>query len=74
VADAEDFLDQQIDGFGGSVADRAGAEVGQEFFAPGGDGAGEPGQLSYPGVDAQDGPAIQADGGLLAVLAAVDGA
>ena len=36
----ENFLDQQIDGFGGSVADRAGAEVGREFVAPSGEGAG----------------------------------
>jgi hypothetical protein len=36
----ENFLDQQIDGFGGSVADQAGAEVGREFVAPSGEGAG----------------------------------
>ena len=71
MADAQDFLDQQVDDLGGFVADPAGGEVGQKFIAPGGDGAGQSGQLSYPGVDAVDGP-IEPVGGLVAVAAAVD--
>lgn len=45
VADAQNFLDQQVDGFGGSVADTAGDEVGQEFGAPDGDRAGQSAQF-----------------------------
>jgi len=39
VRDSEDFLDRQVDRFGGSVADPTCAEIGQELGAPGGDGA-----------------------------------
>jgi hypothetical protein len=33
--DTQDFLDQEVDGFGGSVADPSGGEVSKEFGAPG---------------------------------------
>ena len=42
VSDPQDFLDQQVDRFGGAIADSAGAEEGQELLAPGGEGAGQP--------------------------------
>src|ERR1700737_496727 len=42
VSDAQDFLDQQVDRFGGAVADSAAAEVGQELISPRGEGAGQP--------------------------------
>jgi hypothetical protein len=32
VSDTQDFLDQQVDRFGGAVADSAGAEAGQELI------------------------------------------
>jgi hypothetical protein len=35
----ENFLDQQLDDFSGSIADPTGDEVGQKFGAPGGDRA-----------------------------------
>jgi hypothetical protein len=68
------ILDQQVDGFGGSVANPAGGEVGQEFLVPGGDGARQPGQFGCPGVDADDGLVIQPGGSLVTVAAAVNGA
>ena len=42
VSDPQDFLDQQVDRFGGAIADSAGAEVGQELRPPRGEGAGQP--------------------------------
>ena len=72
MADAQDLLDQQVDGFGGPVADPAGVKVGQEFSPPGGDGAGQPTQLRHVGVDACHGPVVEAGGGLVAVAAAID--
>jgi hypothetical protein len=42
VADTQDFLDQEVDGFGGSVADPSGGEVSKEFGAPGADSSGQP--------------------------------
>jgi hypothetical protein len=71
-ADAQDFLDQQIDGFGGAVADASGAEVGQELLAPGGDGARQPPEFGHPGVDARHSPVVEPGGGLVAIAAAVD--
>jgi hypothetical protein len=42
VADAQDLVDQEVDRFGGAVADPAGGEVGQDLRASGRDGAGQP--------------------------------
>jgi hypothetical protein len=39
VSDARDFLDQQVDRFGGVVVDSAGVELGQELISPRGEGA-----------------------------------
>ena len=72
MADTENFLDQQVDRLGGAIAGPPGGEVGQEFLAPCGDGARQPGDLSYPGVDAGNGPAIESGGGVVAVTTAVD--
>lgn len=47
VADAADLLDQQVDGFGGSVAGTGGVEVGQVLASPGGQGAAQAGYLGY---------------------------
>src|ERR671912_2972675 len=45
MADPLDLLDQSVDGFGGSVGDAAGVEVGQQLVPPGVQGAGEPDQF-----------------------------
>ena len=74
VPDAQDLLDQQVDGFGGSVANSAGAEEGQEFGAPGGEGTSQPPQLGYAGVDAGHDPVVEPGCGVFAITAAVDGA
>jgi hypothetical protein len=45
VADTQEFLDEQVDGFGASVADATGDEVGEKFGAPGVDRAGQSAQF-----------------------------
>jgi hypothetical protein len=72
VDDARDFLDLEVDGFGGPVADPSGAEVGQELGPPGGEGAGQPSQLGHVGADTGHGPVVEAGAGLVAIAAAVD--
>jgi hypothetical protein len=47
VSDPLDLLDQPVDGFGGSVGDAVGVEVGEQLVAPGVDGAGQPDQFGY---------------------------
>jgi hypothetical protein len=51
VADSEDFLDQQVDRFGGAVADSTRAEIGQELIPPHGEGAGQPPEFGNLRVD-----------------------
>src|SRR5271157_6055448 len=72
VPDAQDFLDQQVDRFGGAVADSAGAEVGQELIAPGGEGAGQPAEFGNLRVDTRHGPVVEAGGGLVTIAAVID--
>jgi hypothetical protein len=50
VAEAADLLDEQVDGFGGSVGGAVGGVEGEELVAPAVDGASEPGQLGDVGV------------------------
>jgi hypothetical protein len=47
VADAADLLNQEVDGFGGSVAGSFGVEVCEEFLAPHGECAAEAGDFGH---------------------------
>ena len=72
VADALDFLDEQVHRFGAPVADAAGVEVGEQLTSPGVDGAGEAVQLGDIRVGAVNQPPIQPLLGLGAIGRAVD--
>ena len=68
------FLDEQVHGFGASVADATGDEVGQKFGASGVDRAANRLNLVRPESDTGHRPVVEPAGGLVAIAAAVDGA
>jgi len=59
VSDALDFLDDQVDGLGRSVADAGVVEAGDQFIPPGVEGAGQAGQLGDTGVGAMGQQAVE---------------
>ena len=72
VSDSLDLLDEQVDRFGGAVGHAAGVEVGQQFWVPGVDGAGQPGEFGDVGVGAVGQPPIQVLLGAFPVRAGED--